>query len=412
MLSAQTVMLRWKPFSLFVSLCGLLLLLNQPDQSVVAQQPLPTAAPTCDARLPNIKFLGDGPGTFTLEAGFETFIVKRVRPFRFTLESGVIGDQGQRTYTATARERVWLCAGNCELPAVYEDFYEIGNFQPGQTINLVVIDDDDDERRNYFAVDNLAIPYQVVEEQGMVQYVSLDVPQAGTWYYYAADSIGVAATCVEPTLPTPTPTLTATITPTTTLTATPTASPVATATVTATVTATPTPVGTATATPAATATATATITATPTPPIGTGTPTLTPTPTPTLIVLPTGEGTPTPTPVIPPTAIELLYLEATPHLSGVELRWETAIELDFTGFRIWRSTDGQRQNAILMTPNVIARRGGGSTGATYTFVDEHVPAGYLYTYWLEKARGDGTVEDMRATTIHLRTGLYLPLISR
>lgn len=404
MLSVQTGMLRWKPFSLFVSLCGLLLFLNQPDQSVVAQQPPPTVAPTCDDRLPNIKFLGDGPGTFTLEAGFETFIVKRVRPFRFILDPGVTGVQGQRTYTAVAPERVWSCDGNCELPAIYHDFYEIGRFQPGQTINLVVIDDDDDDRRNYFAIADPLTPYQVVEEQGMVQYVTFDVPQAGTWYYYAADSIGVAATCVEPTLPTPTPTLSLTTTPTASITATPTASPVATATVTA--TATITPLSTVTQTPAATATATTT--ATPTAPVGTPTAT----PTPTLIFLPTGAGTPTPTPVIPPTAIELLYLAAIPHLSGVELRWETAIELDFIGFRFWRSTDGQRANAMLITPNAIARRGGGSTGATYTFVDESVPSGYTYTYWLEKVRGDGTVEQMRATAIQLRNGLYLPLISR
>lgn len=382
MFSDQTGALRQKLLILFVSLCGLLLLLSRPDQPVTAQQaPTPTAAPTCDAQLPNIKFLGNGPGTFTLEAGFETFIVKRVRPFRFILESGVVNDQGQRTYTAAARERVWICDGACELPAVYEDFYPIGSFQPGQTINLVVIDDDDDERRNYFAVDNPSVPYQVVEEQGMVQYVTFDVPQAGTWYYYAADSIGVAATCVEPTLPTPTPT----------------ASPEATATVTTTTTPTPTSIGTVTQTPEATATITATITATPTP-------------TPTPIVLPTGEGTPTPTPVVPPTAIELLYLEAARHPAGVELRWETAVELDFVGFHLWRSTEGQRQTATRLTSTLIARRGG-STGATYTFVDEQVTGGQTYTYWLEKVRGDGTVEDMRSTMMQLRTSIYLPFVS-
>lgn len=380
MLSPQKLGLGRKLVGLVVILWGVLFLFNRPSQAVTAQQPTPQpSAPSCDARLPTLKFLGNGPGTFTLEAGFETFIVKRVQPFRFILESGATNNQGQRTYTAVARERVWICDGNCVLPAIYHDFYTIGDFQPGQTINLVVIDDDDDARKNYFAVDDPLISYQVVEEQGMVQYVDFAVPQAGTWYYYAADSIGIAATCVEPTLPTPTPTITATASPTTSITP---------------------------ETPVATATATATTT--PTPPIPTGTETATPTPT--LIFLPTSVGTPTPTPVIPPTALELLYLEAVRQPNGVELLWETALELDFIGFHLWRSNDGQRQNAMRITPNRIARRGGGGTGATYTFVDENVPAGYRYTYWLEKVRGDGTVEDMRATSIQLRTGVYLPLI--
>lgn len=396
MLSLQKLGLGRKPIGLLVILCGVLFLLNRPGQAVIAQQPTPQPpAPSCDARLPTIKFLGDGPGTFTMEDGFETFIVKRVRPFRFTLESGDVNDQGKRTYTVAARERIWICDKNCELPAVYEDFYPIGNFQPGQTINLVVIDDDDDARLNYLAVDDPLTPYQVVEEQGMVQYVTFDVPQAGAWYYYAADSIGIASVCIEAT-PTATaspgtPTATDTVTQTPTATASP---------------ATPAATDTATQTPTAPATPTGTSTSTPTPPIDTDTPTPTP------ISLPTGEGTPTPTPVVPPTAIELLYLEAAPHPSGVELRWETAIELDFVGFHLWRSTDAQRQTATLLTPTLIARRGGGSSGATYTFVDADVTVGQTYTYWLEKVHGDGTVEDMRATLIQLRTILYLPFISR
>jgi hypothetical protein len=157
------------------------------------------------------------------------FIVKRL-PFTFVLEQGEQNDNGQFVYQAAAKERVWACAGNCRLPAVYHAEYPIGTFDAGTTLNLVVIDDDQDERRNWWAANDPAVPYQIVDDQQMVEYLSFTVPFTATWYYYAADSIGVAATCVEATTltPTQTPTPTSTATPSATPTepATPTATPI------------------------------------------------------------------------------------------------------------------------------------------------------------------------------------------
>jgi hypothetical protein len=206
----------------------------------------------CLDALPTIQWLGQGIGTYVLEDGYQVFIVKRL-PFTFVLEQGEQNDNGQFVYQASTKERVWACAGNCQLPAVYHAEYAIGTFDAGTTLNLVVIDDDQDERRNWWAANDPAVPYQVVDDQQMVEYLSFTVPFTATWYYYAADSIGVAATCVEATTLTPTQTPTNTLAP-------PTNTP----------TNTPTPTDTlvpATHTPSATPTETATPTATPIPPL-------------------------------------------------------------------------------------------------------------------------------------------------
>ena len=189
----------------------------------------------CLDALPRIKWLGQGEGAYVLEDAYDRFIVKRL-PFTFVLEQGEQNSSDQLTYQAAAKERVWACAGACQLPAVYHAEYEIGQFDAGTHLNLVVIDDDPDERRNWWAADEPTVPYQVVDEQQMVEYLDFTVPFTATWYYYAADSIGIAATCVEapivvtPNTPTPisTPTDTPmppTSTPTTTSTPTDAATP-------------------------------------------------------------------------------------------------------------------------------------------------------------------------------------------
>ncbi len=355
---------------------------------------------TCQAELPIIRWLGEGGTTYTLEAGFDTFIVKRL-PFRFDLEAGTVNAAGETVYQAAPKERVWSCQGNCQLPAVYHDAYRIGDFGPGTRLNLVVIDDDgleqnNDQRKNWWAVNEPLAPYLVIEDQQMVQYLSLDIPSQGTWYYYANDSIGVVATCSEPSLPTPTPTTTATETPTATATETPTA--------TATETATETPTATPTVTPTATETATATPTAT-----ETVIPRVTPTPRvePSMTITPT-ETLATP----PPTALELLFFAAAAQSDQVALQWESVLELDLYGFQLWRSSNGQRVDATLLTQQTIRSRGTASTGATYSYIDNAVTTGVTYTYWLYKVNRDATGADVASATAQPAHHHYLPLIVR
>jgi len=377
---------------------------------------------TCDVPLPTIEWLGEGAGTHLLGDGYDTFIVKR-RPFHFATESGTVNTEGQMTYQAAAGERVWRCAGDCNLPAEYHAAFDLGPLEAGTRIQLVVIDDDIDERRNWWAVDDPMTPYLIVEDQAFVEYLTFDVPTAGNWYYYAQDSIGIAGTCVGPA-PTATPTLTplptATNTPlpSSTPTNTPTNTPTSTATATATPTATPTASATptATATPSATPTATtvlpsptATATATPsnTP---TTVPTHTPTATATLVVLPTTGPTPTPTEqTVPPTALGLVYFRTVQQGTTLELQWETVLESGVRGFRLWRSTSGNRAEATLITQSVLPSRG---AGIEYRFVDEDVEFGNQYIYWLEEVQTNGKTMDADVTSGALARMLYLPIVSR
>lgn len=354
-----------------------------------AQQEQPIGQ--CSESLPTIAWLGQGPGTYTRSANTDTFIIKRL-PFQFHLVEGTDNGQGQIVYEGKKNERVWSCKGNCQLPAIYHAEFEIGQYGPGWQIQLVVIDDDgpeqnNDQRKNWWAANDPLDPYLIVEEQQMVEYLTFDVPFEATWYFYAADSIGVAKICIAP-VPTVTPT----------------ATPTATETATATPTATPTETPTATETPLPTETATATPTETAVTP--------TPTATPTFIVLPEQTPTPTFTPVIPPTAIELLYFTASPRAGAVELQWETATEYDIYGFRLWRSVNGTREQAELLTTTPIIATGTASSGAGYRFTDANVTLGNTYTYWLEKVDLANATEDIRSVSVNLLAKLYLPIVTQ
>ncbi|HMN31125.1 MAG TPA: hypothetical protein PKE45_23430 [Caldilineaceae bacterium] len=256
-----------------LSFLGLLLLFSVFDMPTVRSEAAPAGESTLNNAtvalpddLPDIQYLGAGPNTFVLPSGYQTFIVKRL-PFRFVLEAGKSTGNGQVVYQAADRERVWACAGSCNLPAVYHAGYSLGALEAGTTVYMVVIDDDVDTRINWWAANDPLQPYAYQENQAMVEYLTFDVPFAATWYYYAFDSIGIMATHVVPATPTPT------ATPTNTPTATPTNTPSPTLTETSTPTATPTDTPTVTPTDTATMTPTATETSTPT-----DTPTATPGP--------------------------------------------------------------------------------------------------------------------------------------
>ena len=122
--------------------------------------------------------------------------------------------------------------------------------------------------------------------------------------------------------------------------------------------------------------------------------------------------TPTLTVKEPPTAIQLLYLEASSQGDAILLQWETALEIDFAGFQLWRSSNGYRADAQLVSTALISSKGTASTGATYRFADTNVSRGVEYTYWLQQIAANGSGEDIRSTTVALSYNLYLPFIER
>jgi len=96
----------------------------------------------------------------------------------------------------------------------------------------------------------------------------------------------------------------------------------------------------------------------------------------------------------------------------IEIHWETVFELDISSFQIWRSTTGQRGDAIPLSSETIFSRGNSSNGATYLFIDEEVVWGEHYTYWLQTlSQSEGSI-DVGSATSWLMNTLYLPLVNR
>lgn len=375
-------------------------------------------APSCSETLPLVEYLGEGAGEYILKDGYDVFIVKQRQPFKFLLADGTVNADGETVFTAPRDDdRVWICSGDCNIPSIYHDAYDLGNLSPGWVVNLLVIDDDgleqnNDQRRNWWAAANPKVPYLIVEDQQMVEYLSLEIPFEAQWYYYAEDSIGIVSTCIEPVTPTPTPTATPTSTPTATPTDVPTEVPP-----TATPTATPTEVATETPTPTPTSTEAPPVE---TPPVETPTATPTATPSPTVPVTVTDEPvqptteapTPTPTPfVAPPTAIELGSFTGIWEDDVVVIRWVTSYEEDTFGYRLYRSADGTRANAELVTEQLVASQG--TLGGDYSVTDADAHEGIAYTYWLEEVQVDGSASDVASLTLDtLNERIFLPYTTR
>jgi hypothetical protein len=408
-------------------------------QTVFAQE---EENPSCSETLPQVEYLGEGSGEYILEDGFDTFIVKQRQPFEFLLMDGTVNAAGQTVFNApNDDDRVWACAGNCDIPAVYHDKYDLGYLTPGYVVNLLVIDDDgpeqnNDQRYNWWAYRFPGNQYLVIEDQQMVEYLTLEIPFAEQWYYYAEDSIGIVTTCIEEVTSTPTPTPSDVA---------PTETPVTGTPVTGTpVTGTP-GVGTPTATPVPpteTPAVETPTTETPAVETPTGEPPVTSTPTPTPEETPGGQATPetppvttpattptatamvtetpvspnaetaTPTPfVMPPTAIELVSFTAVRQSDAVVVQWSTSFEESTFGYYLYRSTGTTRDGAVLVTEQLIASQG--TFGGSYAVTDSNVQPGVTYTYWLDEVEIDGTVSEIDSVTVNGSNGLiFLPYTSR
>lgn len=259
-------------------------------------QPTAQADPAC--QLPQVEFLGEGKGVYTKPPGFDQLIIKKFHPFRFELSAA---DAYTSTKAAAPPERVWACAGNCALPAVFHDAVDLGYQDAGTVFQFVIIDDDTDARLNTLRAGSPITPTftYTITQQGMVQSLVYTTPLGAPWWLYAEDSIGLVQPCVNAPDATPTSTPerpgdpeppTASATPTLTPTESPTATP-------------GTPVGsTPTLTPSATPEPPTPPTEQPTTQPG-DTPTLTPTATDTI---PHDDPPPaTPAPTLTPTAITI-----------------------------------------------------------------------------------------------------------
>ena len=155
--------------------------------------------------LPDVIYLGESSGTpaetFVLPAGYDTFIIKRRKPFRFTNPVAETNAQGQQIYNATPGqiERAWACSGDCTFHETLKEDLALGFQKAGTHLELLIIDDDVDNRWDWWAANDPFTPYQLVDIQAMVEVAKFDVPFDAEWFFYTEDSIGIVSICiVEP----------------------------------------------------------------------------------------------------------------------------------------------------------------------------------------------------------------------
>jgi hypothetical protein len=100
----------------------------------------------------------------------------------------------------------------------------------------------------------------------------------------------------------------------------------------------------------------------------------------------------TPLRIIDLTAVTLRSFTASRTADGVELRWETGVELNTAGFHVLRSATGAEADAVRVTPALITARGNSSGGASYSFaVSVARDQDRSGAYWLEELETNGTV---------------------
>lgn len=73
----------------------------------------------------------------------------------------------------------------------------------------------------------------------------------------------------------------------------------------------------------------------------------------------------------------------------VEVRWETATEVETAGFNLYRGTSRDDISWLINQEGIIASKGGSMSGAAYTFTDNQVEAGQTYFYLIEEIEYSG-----------------------
>ncbi|MBI4670997.1 MAG: Ig-like domain-containing protein [Chloroflexi bacterium] len=101
-----------------------------------------------------------------------------------------------------------------------------------------------------------------------------------------------------------------------------------------------------------------------------------------------------------PTAVTLAAFDARVKGKNVNLRWETANELQVNGFHVWRKA-GKGAWEKINRQLIPATNVGTIMGAKYKFTDKSVKQGKTYAYKLEVVGANGTVEWSQVETVKL-----------
>lgn len=132
-----------------------------------------------------------------------------------------------------------------------------------------------------------------------------------------------------------------------------------------------------------------------------------------------GDGLPpVPTPIVVnppvPSAVTLSNFNAQVALEGtVTLSWMTTLEIDTAGFNILRSTDGSRENAVVINVGLIPTQPGSGL-KEYAFADADIQPNVTYSYWLQEVETGGGVNEYGPVSATRQTmkRIYMPFVLR
>lgn len=114
-----------------------------------------------------------------------------------------------------------------------------------------------------------------------------------------------------------------------------------------------------------------------------------------------------------PTAVAMVSFNTQPTANSIRVRWQTSVEEQTVGYRLFRSTTDERSTAILVTVELVAAHG---PNIGYVWNDADVVAGVSYFYWIAAINSDdssdeyGPVSGQIVTTNSYR--LFVPFVVR
>jgi hypothetical protein len=95
-----------------------------------------------------------------------------------------------------------------------------------------------------------------------------------------------------------------------------------------------------------------------------------------------------------PTAVTLSDFRVTANGDKLRVMWRTTSEIDAFGFAVYRSQTSNRNDAVLITSELISAKGSGS----YFVDDATADIGKHYTYWLQEIERSGAINEYPPTT--------------
>lgn len=113
-----------------------------------------------------------------------------------------------------------------------------------------------------------------------------------------------------------------------------------------------------------------------------------------------------------PTSVLLADFRARPYRNAVLLEWSTTLEVDLSGFNLYRANEQTGELERMNEELLPARLPGGFDGASYSFLDHSAQAGVVHDYWLESVGAMGMTERFGPVRGTPGYAVYLPYLRR